>query len=107
MTSRLCRAIKEKKAWQDEIYRCTGSSPHSCVSPPPISTIKTPASGDAPATRETDFSVDVSKRITENLGIGFGATYKQLRPDQGDTQRGFDNLAAHIKYKFYQNDEHE
>jgi hypothetical protein len=45
--------------------------------------------------------------VTENLGIGFGATYKQLRPDEGDTQRGFDNLAASIKYKFYQNDEHE
>ena len=31
----------------------------------------------------------------------------ELRPDQGDAQRGFDNLAASIKYKFYQNDEHE
>jgi hypothetical protein len=37
------------------------------LSLPTISTIKRPASGDAPATRETDFSVDVSKRITENL----------------------------------------
>src|SRR6202171_4661256 len=77
------------------------------LSLPTISTIKTPASGDAPATRETDFSVDVSKRITENLGIGFGATYKQLRPDGGDTQRGFDNIAASVKYKFYQSNEHE
>jgi hypothetical protein len=77
------------------------------LSLPTISTIKTPASGDAPATRETDFSVDVSKRITENLGVGFGATYKQLRPDGGDTQRGFDNAAASVKYKFYQSDEHE
>jgi hypothetical protein len=49
----------------------------------------------------------VSKRITENLGIGFGATYKVLEPDGGDTQRGFDNLAASIKYKFYQNDQRE
>ena len=77
------------------------------LSLPTISTIKTPASGDAPATRETDFSVDVSKRITENLGVGFGATYKQLRPDGGDTQRGFDNAAASVKYKFYQSNEHE
>lgn len=60
-----------------------------------------------PAVRETDFSVDVSKRITENLGIGFGATYKQIKPDGGDTQRGFDNLAASVKYKFYQSNEHE
>ncbi len=77
------------------------------LSLPTISTIKTPAGDDGPATRETDFSVDVSKRITENLGIGFGATYKQLRPDGGGTQRGFDNVAANIKYKFYQNDDHE
>jgi hypothetical protein len=77
------------------------------LSLPTISTIKTPASGDALATRETDFSVDVSKRITENLGIAFGATYKQLRPDGGETQRGFDNIAASVKYKFYQRNEHE
>ncbi len=77
------------------------------LSLPTISTIKTPASGDAPATRETNFSVDVSKRITENLGVGFGATYKQLRPDARDTQRGFDNAAASVKYKFYQSNEHE
>ena len=51
--------------------------------------------------------MDVSKRLTENLGIGFGATYKVLQPDGGDTQRGFDNLAASVKYKFYQSDERE
>jgi hypothetical protein len=66
-----------------------------------------PASGDEPATRETGFAVDVSKRVTDNLGMGFGATYKVLQPDGGDTQRGFDNLAANVKYKFYQSDEHE
>ena len=77
------------------------------LSLPTISIIKTPASGDAPATRETDFSVDMSKRITESLGVGFGATYKQLHPDGGDTQRGFDNAAASVKYKFYQSNEHE
>jgi hypothetical protein len=77
------------------------------LSLPTISTIKTPASDEAPATQETVFSADVSKRITENLGVGFGAAYKQLRPDGGDTQRGFDNAAASFKYKFYQNDERE
>jgi hypothetical protein len=49
----------------------------------------------------------MSKRITENFGIGFGATYKQLRPDGGDNQSGFDNFSASVKYKFYQSDEHE
>ena len=77
------------------------------LSLPTISTIKTPASDESPATRETVFSVDVSKRVTENLGVGFGAAYKQLRPEGGDTQRGFDNAAASFKYKFYQNNERE
>jgi hypothetical protein len=77
------------------------------LSLPTIESRKMPASGDEPATRETGYAVDVSKRLTDNLGIGFGATYKVLQPDGGDTQRGFDNLAASIKYKFYQNDERE
>ena len=78
------------------------------LSLPTISTIRTSGGDDAPATRETVFSVDMSKRITENLGVGFGAAYKQLRPDGGGgTQRGFDNAAASIKYKFYQDNEHE
>ena len=77
------------------------------LSLPTISYSKQSASGDSPATRETDFSFDVSKRVTENFGVGFGATYKQLQTDGDATQRGFDNLAASIKYKFYQNDERE
>jgi len=77
------------------------------LSLPTIAHSKQGASDGSPTTRETDFSVDVSKRITENLGVGFGATYKRLQPDDGDTQRGFDNLAASVKYKFYENDEHE
>ena len=62
---------------------------------------------DRPGTKETDFSIDVSKRITENFGVGFGARYKNVRVDQAEAQRGFDNLAGSIKYKFYQSDEHE
>lgn len=77
------------------------------LSLPTISYFKSPANGDEPATRETGFSVDVSKRITDNLGIGFGATYLQLRPAQGENQRGFDNVSLGLKYKFYQDDRHE
>jgi hypothetical protein len=77
------------------------------LSLPTIAYSKQPAGGDGPATRETDFSFDVSKRVTENFGIGFGATYKQLQPDGDATRRGFDNLSASLKYKFYQDDDHE
>ena len=77
------------------------------LSLPTINWQKNPASGGEPASRETDFAIDVSKRITENFGIGLGATFKTIRTEGADSQRGFDNLAASIKYKFYENDEHE
>ena len=77
------------------------------LSLPTIAYRKVPGDAGAPAAQETSFAVDMSKRITENLGFGFGATYKSVKPDDGDTQRGFDNLAASIKYKFYQSDAHE
>ena len=77
------------------------------LSLPTILHQRTGPSNDQPGTRETDFSVDLAKRITENFGVGFGATYKNVRPDDGASQRGFDNLAASVKYRFYQSDEHE
>jgi hypothetical protein len=77
------------------------------LSLPTVSSRKLPASGDEPATRESAFAIDMSKRVTENFGIGFGAAYKQLQPDGGGTQRGFDNLAASVKYQFYKNAERE
>lgn len=53
-------------------------------------------------------SVDVSKRITTDFGIGFGASYlRQRRSDGGLTVNGFDNFAASAKYQFYKSDVHE
>ena len=77
------------------------------LSLPTVSQQKLPASEDEPATRETAISFDVSKRLTENFGMGLGATYLQLQPDGGERQRGWDNLAVSLKYQFYRNDEHE
>lgn len=77
------------------------------LSLPTFSRRKTPAQGGEPATVESGLSVDFTKRITPNLGIGLGATYRRLSPDGGDTRNGFDNLSAGLKYRFYQNDEHE
>jgi hypothetical protein len=77
------------------------------LSLPTVSRRKTAASGEEPATWETETSVDVTKRITPNFGIGFGATWLRLHPDGADAVSGFDNLAANMKYQFYKNDEHE
>lgn len=60
-----------------------------------------------PSTLEQSLSVDVSKRITTDFGIGLGASYLRQRPDGGLTVNGFDNFAANAKYQFYRNDVHE
>jgi hypothetical protein len=77
------------------------------LSLPTVSRRKTAASGDSPATLETGTSVDVTKRITPNFGLGFGATWLRLHPDGADAVSGFDNLSASLKYQFYKSDEHE
>ncbi len=77
------------------------------LSLPTVSYQKFSASGDEPASRETAFSVDLAKRITENFGLGVGATYVQIEPAGGDRARGFDNLEASLKYQFYRNEARE
>ena len=74
---------------------------------PTISRRKTAASGDEPATVETTTSMELAKRITPNFGVGFGLTHLRLRPDEGDTRSGFDNLSLSAKYQFYKSDERE
>jgi len=77
------------------------------LSLPTISGRKMPASGDEGAARETAFSADVTKRITDNFGIGFGASYLKVRPEGEATEHGFDNLELGVKYQFYQDAERE
>jgi hypothetical protein len=77
------------------------------LSLPTISSFRQPASGDEPASRETAFAIDMSKRITEDFGIGFGASWLTVSPSGGESQHGFDNLALSAKYKFFQDDAHE
>ena len=77
------------------------------LSLPTVSYFKNPAGDEGPATRQTAVAVDFSKRITDDFGFGLGASYLQLRPDEGERQRGFDNFALSLKYKLYQNDVRE
>nr|WP_329719640.1 hypothetical protein [Caldimonas sp.] len=58
-------------------------------------------------TLEQSASIDFSKRITTNFGIGVGASYLRLRPADGPAQNGFDNFALNAKYLFHKSDEHE
>ena len=62
---------------------------------------------DGSSTTETTTSIDLSKRITPDLGFGLGATWLSLAPENGTRQRGFDNFAVSAKYQFYKSEAHE
>src|SRR5438477_6868642 len=77
------------------------------LSLPTISHIKTPASSDSPGTKETDLAAEVSKRLTPDLGISVGGTYKILDQEHDVTLKGFDNMDVTLKYVFFRNPEHQ
>jgi len=59
------------------------------------------------STVETSASIDFTKRITSDFGIGFGARYLRLRPAGQASRSGFDNASVNVKYQFYKSDAHE
>lgn len=77
------------------------------LSLPTVSHIKTPASADSPAIKETDLSAEFSKRLSPNLGITFDGTYKILDQEHDVTLKGFDNLGVALKYVFFRSPEHQ
>lgn len=72
-----------------------------------VGTLKSPAAGDSPATRETDYSVDISKRISRDWGINLGSTYKAFKGEDGSSSQGLDNFSSGLQYQFYKNAAHE
>ena len=74
------------------------------LSLPTVSTIRTPENG---GTRETDISVDISKRITPEFAIEIGDTFTALNPHEGRAANGFGNLELSGKYQLLKNGEHE
>ena len=74
------------------------------LSLPTVSTIRTPEGG---GTRETDISVDISKRITPDFAIEIGDTFTALNPQDGLAVNGFGNLELSGKYQLLKSDVHE
>ena len=74
------------------------------LSLPTVSTIRTPDDG---GTRETDISIDVSKRITPEFAIEIDDTFTTLNPHDGRAANGFGNLELGGKYQLLKNGEHE
>ena len=62
---------------------------------------------DADSSIDSSASIDFSKRITNDFGMGFEATWLRLHPSGGTRQQGFDNFALNAKYQFFKSDVHE
>ena len=74
------------------------------LSLPTVSTIEAPDDG---GTRQTDISVDISKRITPQFAIEIGETLTALNPHEGHAVNGFGNLEFAGKYQLLKNAAHE
>ncbi len=77
------------------------------LSLPTVSHIRRPASGDVPATKETEIGGEVSKRLSPNLGLTIDGVYRILDQERDATLKGFDNLGVRLKYVFFRNPEHQ
>jgi hypothetical protein len=69
--------------------------------------IKEPGEGDEGSVKTTELSLDYAKRITPNLGLSIGDAYIHLNPADGESESGFGNLEAGLKYQFFKSDPHE
>ena len=74
------------------------------LSLPTVNTTRTPDDG---GTRETDISMDLSKRITPEFAIEIADTFTALNPHDGRAVNGFGNLELGGKYQLLKNGEHE
>jgi hypothetical protein len=76
------------------------------LSLPTVSRRRT-VSDDGSSSADSSASVDFTKRITPDFGLGFGASWLRLEPRGGVRQQGFDNLALNAKYQLFKSDARE
>ncbi len=74
------------------------------LSLPTVSTLRTPEEG---GTRETDISMEISKRITPEFAIEVGDAFTWLNPHEGRATNGFGNLELGGKYQLLKDGAHE
>jgi hypothetical protein len=72
---------------------------HCFVGPRFLPTVAWSKTGDVPAATEWDISAELSKRITEDLGISIGDTWSNIHQPGGFTKAGFGNLETTLQYQ--------
>ena len=75
---------------------------------PTVSLTKLHAGAGAPPTLQTDFSAELSKRLSPDLGISLGGSVLLLDQKDGHaTIAGFNNMDVSLKYVFLKSAPHE
>jgi len=74
------------------------------LSLPTVSWSKT---GDVPAATQLDISGDISKRLTEDLGITIGTGWTRLTTPGSPSATGFGNLETALQYQLVKDAPHE
>lgn len=77
------------------------------LSLPTITSTRSNADADTPATRQTSGSIDFARRITPNFGLSLGASHLRISPEGQSAANGWDNIAIGAKYQLYVNEAHE
>src|SRR5271156_870418 len=72
-----------------------------------LPTVAWSKTGDVPPATEWDVSAEISKRITEDLGISIGDTWSQIRQPGNPTLAGFADLETTLQYQLFKDDTHE
>jgi len=72
-----------------------------------LPTVAWSQTGDVPPATEWDISAELSKRITEDLGISIGDTWSNIHQPGGFTMAGFSNLETTLQYQLLKDGPHE
>ena len=77
------------------------------LSLPTASVARRDGTEEEPPGVETEFSAELSKRLSPNLGLSLGGAVIMIAPEDGPTIAGFDNMEIGLKYVFLKSAAHE
>jgi hypothetical protein len=72
-----------------------------------LPTISAFSTGDTPSGSQVNLSAELSKRVTDTLGLTVGSTWSQITPAGMPAVTGFQNLETAIKWQFATLPQHE
>jgi hypothetical protein len=72
-----------------------------------LPTVQWSRTADMPPATEWDISAEISKRISEDLGISIGDTWSQIHQPGGFTNAGFAGLETTLQYQLLKDGDHE